>query len=213
MKNYVDKNGKQITYDFGNYGLGDFKYIDQNGDGVVNEKDKVPLGKTMIPEISYGFTLGTTFKNLDFTIFLQGLGNTSMHYSNEGVFETLYSGNYFDYHRTAWTQERFDNHSIITYPALHLASNTNQTPNSFFVMNRAFTRLKNVEFGFTLPKKWCKPVNITNFRIYLSGQNLLTFDNLRMKTLDPEQFSTTTYLSGSVYPVTKMWSIGANVNF
>jgi hypothetical protein len=210
---YVDKDGNRITYEFGNYGLGDFKYIDKNGDGIINEEDKVPLGKTMIPEISYGLSLGITYKWLDFTLFFQGLGGTSMCYSNEGVYETLYSGNYFDYHRTAWTKERYESGAEITYPALHLTSGTNHTANSFFVMDRSFLRLKNMEIGFTFPDRWNRYLKMDSIRFYVSGQNLITWDNLKMKTLDPESFSTEANLSGIVYPMTKMYNFGMNITF
>ncbi len=210
---YVDKNGNQITYGFGKYGLGDFKYVDQNGDGVVNEKDQVPLGKTMIPEISYGLSLGATYKWFDFSVLFQGLGGTSMCYSNEGVYETLYSGNYFDYHRTAWTKERYESGAEITYPALHLTSGPNHTANSFFVMDRSFLRLKNAEIGFTFPEKWIRYLKMSNIRIYVSGQNLITWDKLKMNTLDPESFSPTANLSGIVYPMTKMYNFGISATF
>lgn len=213
IDSYVDKNGSPVTYDFGKFGLGDFKYIDQNGDGVINVKDQVPLGKTMIPEVSYGVYLGAEYKGFDFSVMFQGLGKTSSYYYNEGVWETIYSGYYFDYHRTAWTEERYANGEKITYPALHLTTSTNHVPNSFFVMDRSFIRLKNAELGFTLPRKWLNMFNISNIRMYISGQNLITWDNLRMNTLDPEVYATSSNLNGIVYPNTKMYNFGINVTF
>lgn len=213
INKYVDKKGNRITYNFGNYGLGDFKYVDKNGDGVIDEKDKVPLGNTMIPEISYGVTFGASYKGVDLSVFFQGLGKTSMCYSNEGVYEILYSGNYFDYHRNAWTPERYASNARITYPALHLSASPNHNVNSFFVMDRSFVRLKNAEIGYTLPARLLGRMKINSARIYISGQNLITWDKLRMNTLDPEVYSASSNLSGIVYPITKMYNLGINLTF
>ena len=210
---YVDSNGDPIEYSFGSYGLGDFRYVDQNGDGVVDDKDQVPLGNTMVPQISYGISLSLDYKWIDFSIFFQGLGKTSQLYSNEGVYETLYGGMFFDYHKHAWTQERYESGEKITYPRLRSAASVNHTSNSFFVMDRSFVRLKNMEIGFTFPEHWLRKSGISNLRIYLSGQNLFTWDKLPMDTIDPEPYSSSSNLTGLMYPITKTYSFGVNLTF
>lgn len=213
LDSYVGANGEKIEYSFGQYGLGDFRYIDQNGDGVVDDKDMVPIGNTMVPQITYGITLSANYKWLDFTAFFQGLGKTSQFYSNEGVYETLYGGMFFDYHKHAWTKERYENGETITYPRLGSVANVNHVANSFFIMDRSFLRLKNIELGFTFPERWLSRSGISNLRIYISGQNVFTWDRLPMDTIDPEPYSSTANLSGLMYPITKSYNFGINVTF
>lgn len=209
VDNYVNKNGKKIEYSFGKYYVGDFKYVDENGDGIIDDKDQVPIGySSTVPGITWGASVGFNYKFFDFSILFQGLGRLSSYYNGYNVYETGGLGSYLDYHKKAWTKERYEKGEEITYPALHTTSpNVNQQPNSFFIMSRSFTRFKNVELGFSLPKNILKHADISSCRFYLRGQNLLLWDNLKTKTFDPEQ-------NGPLsYPVVKMMSIGLNLNF
>jgi TonB-linked SusC/RagA family outer membrane protein len=209
VDNYKNEEGEIIDYSFGEYGLGDFKYMDMNGDSIINEQDLVPIGySSTVPGLNYGITLGITYKFVDFSIMFHGLGRISSYYSGYNVFETGGMGSYLDYHKNAWTIERYENGEDITYPALRTTSpNVNQQPNDFFIMDRSFVRLKNVEIGFTLPKHFISMAGISESRIYLRGQNLFTWDKLKTKTFDPEQ-------NGPLsYPVAKIMSIGASLNF
>jgi len=79
--------------------------------------------------------------------------------------------------------------------------------NDFFIMDRSFTRLKNIELGYTLPESGLKTLGINKLRIYVSGQNLFTWDHLRMGHLDPENDNPIGY------PVTRMMNLGANITF
>jgi hypothetical protein len=80
-------------------------------------------------------------------------------------------------------------------------------------MDRSFVRLKNAEIGYTLPARLLGRMKINSARIYISGQNLITWDKLRMNTLDPEVYSASSNLSGIVYPITKMYNLGINLTF
>ena len=195
------------TYGFGSPRVGDFKYLDLNKDGVVNDKDKAPIGYSNIPRINYGLTLSSNYKAFDFTIFFQGVGKYSTNYRAQGVYENTKLGTYFEYQRSAWTAERYANGEKITYPALSTQSTTNHTANSFFIMNRSFTRIKNIELGYTLPKAALSVLGISKMRVYCSAQNLFTWDKLQMKHLDPENDNS------MGYPVTKMLNFGLNVTF
>ena len=203
----LDEYQKTTTYGFGSPRVGDFKYIDLNKDGVINDKDQAPIGYSNIPRINYGFTLSTNYKAFDVTIFFQGVGKYSSNYRAQGVYENIKLGTYFEYQRTAWTAERYANGEKITYPALSTQSTTNHTANSFFIMNRSFMRLKNIELGYTLPEKILKIWGISKLRVYGSAQNLFTWDKLRMRHLDPENDNS------MGYPVTKMLNVGLNVTF
>ncbi len=197
-----------LTYSFGTPRPGDFKYVDENKDGVIDVKDEVPIKYSSVPGINYGFSFATTYKGFDFSIFFQGLAHYSKYYSGEGVFENaVTSGYYFKYQRTAWTQQRWANHEKITYPALTSTHDISQQPNDFFVQNRGFLRLKDIEFGYTLPKNALHFMGVTSCRFFFGGQNLYCWNHLHTDHLDPEQSNP------AGYPITKMFNLGLNVNF
>lgn len=197
----------KTTYGFGKPRVGDFIYKDLNNDGVVNDKDQAPIENTSIPGITYGLTFNVTYKTFDLVVFFQGVGKYSGNYSAQGVYENIKLGTYFGYHKTAWTPERYAAGEEITYPALSTVTTTNHNANDFFIMNRSFTRLKNLEFGYTLPKGSLKFIGVQKLRIYASGQNLITWDHLLLNHLDPENND----MIG--YPVTRMMTLGLNINF
>lgn len=195
-------------YDFGTPRVGDFVYVDANGDGVINDKDLVPIGhSSTVPGIVYGITLGGEYKGLDFSVLFSGLGRYSKYYSGQGVFETTMEGTYYDWHRNAWTEERWLNGDKITYPALGYQLGTSHVANDFFIQNRSFLRLKNVEIGYTLPAKALSFMGVTRLRIYAGGQNLLLWDKLKATHIDPEQDNS------YGYPITRNFSVGCNINF
>ena len=196
------------SYDFGTPRPGDFVYKDVNGDGVISDKDLSPIGySTSIPGINYGVTLGLNYKGFDFNVLFQGLANYSKYFTGQGVVEYTKQGTYYGWTRNAWTQERYENGETISYPALSNGQTVSHLQNDFFIMNRSFLRLKNVEFGYTLPSKLLSRAGVKGLRIYVSGQNLAVFDNLRIKHIDPEQDN------NYGYPITKNVSVGVNVNF
>lgn len=208
---YVDENGvehKGITYNLSTAPqLGDFKYIDQNGDGIIDEKDRVPIGYTNVPRVSYGLNVSLNYKWFDFTVFLQGVGKYSSYYSGQGVYENIYQGTFFKYHKTAWTAERYAAGQKITYPRLSTGETCSKIQNDFFVMDRAFIRLKAIELGYTLPSNALRAIGINKVRVYFRGDNLVTWDHLRTSTTDPEQ----TDQIG--YPIVKTFNFGFNVTF
>jgi len=203
----LDSYLENVIYGFGDPRVGDFKYIDLNGDGTINDKDQAPIGYSSIPRVAYGLALSVQYKGFDLTTFFQGVGKYSSNYSDQGVWEHIIQGTYFDYHKNAWTAERFANGEKITYPALSTHSTTNHVANDFFIMDRSFIRLKNVEFGYTFPAGSLKMFGVQKMKIFASGQNLFTKDNLRMGHLDPENNDPIGY------PVTKMVNFGLNVSF
>ncbi|MET7254702.1 TonB-dependent receptor [Dyadobacter fermentans] len=206
-KEELDSYLKTTTYGFGEPRIGDFKYIDLNKDGVINDKDQAPIGYSNIPRVIYGLSLTFEYKGFDLTTFFQGVGKYSSNYSQQGVYEYIIRGTYFDYHKTAWTPERYAAGEKITYPALSTHSNTNHNANDFFVMNRSFTRLKNLVLGYTLPAGSLKAVGVSKMRLYVSAQNYFTWAHLKMGHLDPENDASLGY------PVTKMANFGLNITF
>lgn len=197
-----------LTYSFGTPRPGDFKYVDTNGDNTIDDKDQVPIGYSgSAPRISYGINLGANYKGFDFNIFFQGVGKYSSFWGEQNVYENIKQGTYYGYHKTAWTLERWENGDEITYPALSTNRSTSHVANDFFIQDRSFIRLKNIELGYTIPKNSLRVLGVQNLRVYVSGQNLITWDKLKMSHLDPEK---TDPLG---YPITKIMNFGVNVTF
>ncbi len=195
-------------YGFGTPRVGDFVYKDVNGDGEIDEKDISPIGySTTVPGLNYGVSLGLNFKGFDFNVLFSGLGRYSKYYMGQGVVEYTKSGTFFDWTRNGWTEERWANGEKITYPAISTGQTTSHTTNDFFIQNRSFLRLKNIELGYTLPERFLSKAGVKSLRVYVSGQNLFVWDNLRITHIDPEQDNS------YGYPITKNVSLGVNINF
>jgi TonB-linked SusC/RagA family outer membrane protein len=183
---------------------GDFKYKDLNGDGVIDERDQGPIGYSTVPEYQLGAAISVTYKNIDFSALVQGVTNVSNFYSGAGTFEGT---NYYSQHLESWTQQRYDAGLPISYPRLTTQVSPNNIPNSFFIQDASFIRIKNVEIGYTIPVKWANKVGSKNIRLYANGLNLFTWDRLPTKNFDPE-------LTGEYsYPITRVYNFGVNVTF
>ena len=204
-----DEIDNYYPYEFGGKPrVGDFVYKDVNGDGVIDQKDLSPIGySTTVPGLNYGISLGLNFKGIDFNVLFSGLGRYSKYYSGQGVVEWTKQGTYFDWTRNGWTEERYKNGEKITYPAISTSQTVSHTENDFFIQNRSFLRLKNIELGYTLPERFLSKVGVKALRVYVSGQNLFVWDNLRITHIDPEQNNS------SRYPITKNVTLGLNINF
>lgn len=204
-----DEIDNYYPYEFGGKPrVGDFVYKDVNGDGVIDQKDLSPIGySTTVPGLNYGISLGLNFKGIDFNVLFSGLGRYSKYYSGQGVVEWIKQGTYFDWTRNGWTEERYKNGEKITYPAISTSQTVSHTENDFFIQNRSFLRLKNIELGYTLPERFLSKVGVKALRVYVSGQNLFVWDNLRITHIDPEQNNS------YGYPITKNVTLGLNINF
>ncbi len=189
---------------------GDIMYADLNGDGVITEMDKTYLGHTTAPRFVYGFGGNFVYKNLDFNVFFQGvgdaykiIGNGSNYFlpgSGQGILGNPYS-NYQD----RWT---VDNPSQdVFWPRLHYTSTINNLPSTWWLKNMSFLRLKNVEIGYSLPKSWIEKIRLKKLRVYVSGNDLLTFSPFDM--WDPEIDTAT----GLRYPGMKSVVFGIDLNF
>lgn len=190
---------------------GDIKYIDINGDGLIDYKDMVPTGYNDVPQLSFGFGGSFSWKWIDFSLLFQGASQTTIVQRamtawafNLGANMTLAE------HKNRWTQERFDNGEQITMP--RLSADGKDSPNAlssdFWIEDASYLRLKNIELGFSLPSKILKKAHMSACRLYLSGNNILTFTKL--KNADPENPTTN---SGAVYPQMRVFNIGFNVKF
>ncbi len=188
------------------YGGGDIKYTDVNGDGSITEADRVPIGMPTSPEIIYGFGASLGWKGLDFSVFFQGLANESfwIDAGNTAPFinSTQLLKAYADSH---WSEDNRDIYALWPRYSSYLNRN-NIATSTWWMRDGAFLRLKQLEMGYTLPYKWTKKARIEGLRIYLQGNNLLCWS--RFKLWDPELAG-----SGLNYPIQRTFNIGAHVTF
>jgi len=195
------------TYSFGTPRVGDLKYKDLNNDGVIDDKDKVPITHGSIPNYTYGINGYLKYKSFDISVLFDGVGRWNSFYSGMGVWENSYDGAFGSLHKNAWTSDRWNNGEKITYPALSTTISVNHQTSEFFVYDRSYIRLKNLEFGYTLPAKLTKHFNIEKLRFVLSGQNLFTWDHMKSNDFGPEADS---YQSVPVY---RVYNIGLRATF
>lgn len=183
---------------------GDLKYKDQNGDGYIDERDMVPIGNPEMPEWTFGLGLSVQYKGFDFSMMWQGAAGRSYYLTGQNIWETY---NFNEWHKLAWSKERLEAGLPITYPRLDPGSNASKVMSDFWLINGDYLRLKNVEFGYSLPERVSKGIRAQQVRFYVNALNLLTFDNYPVKYQDPEQNSEL------LYPVFSTYNIGLNITF
>lgn len=184
--------------------VGDLKYRDTNGDGIITEADMIPIGNPEVPEWTFGGAFSLNFKNLDFSMMWQGVANRSYLLVGQRIFETT---NFNEWHKEAWSQERYDAGLPITYPRLDPGSGASKHTSDFWYADGSYIRLRNAEIGYTVPQSWSGKIGANSIRIYANGLNLLTFDRYPVKYQDPEQNNE------MMYPVFKAYNFGLNVTF
>ncbi|MDR1102721.1 MAG: hypothetical protein LBL42_03085 [Tannerella sp.] len=195
-----------LVYEIGAPRVGDLKFYDLNNDGIVNDKDRVPLGHGNIPRYYYAFDAKVVAGNFDLNVLFQGIGDYYTIDMQVGRTEYGYEGIYSEWHKNAWTAERYAAGEKITCPALATKVNSNHEENSFFLEDKSYLRLKNVEIGYTFPRRISKLIRAEKIRLALSGQNLLTWHRLTTGEYGPEGDYTT-------IPVYRLYNIGLSVKF
>ena len=186
---------------------GDFIYKDFNGDKIIDQKDMAPMGSPTVPRISWGANLNVRWKNFDASVMMQGLSQVSQFNSGMGYYDYINNGTYFNLHRNAWTAERFANGEEISAPALSSLQNSSNRANDFYLADKSFFRIKNVEIGYQFPAVLTNKIKMESVRIYVSGNNLLTFDNKNNNDVDIEMGSYT------IFPTNRTLNVGLNVTF
>ena len=165
---------------------GMIRYVDINGDGKIDAKDRTVVGND-VPKYTYGVNIELNYKNFSFSIMGQGIQGVKVYLRNEA------SQSFFDnsvpreWQRDNWTTEN----QGASYPKLFVPSDArykyNTQTSSFWLFNADYFRIKNITLGYTLPDEVQKILGVTNARVYLSGENLFTFrGDKRMKDFDPE---------------------------
>ncbi|HPW71112.1 MAG TPA: TonB-dependent receptor [Bacteroides graminisolvens] len=195
---------------FGTVKVGDLKYKDANGDGFIDDRDESRIGYSDIPENTYALSLGVNYKGWGFSVMFQGVDHVSRYYDAEAMYAFVSGGKVKEHHLERWNPAQSEAYNLqhANYPLLHYDNygDHNQRTNSFFLKNGSFVRLKNIELSYTLPENWSKVAGMSNCRLYVNANNLITWDHLNNLT-DPES-------NGSNrYPIMKTVNFGVNIKF
>lgn len=200
---------------YGNYSLGDIMYKDQltidtdgdgipdEADGVINDDDKVIVGNS-IPRFTFGLSTYLSWKNFDFNMLLQGVGKADGYLYSQAVMPFYLGGTATEGHKDYWSE---DNPNA-TYPRLAFNEPNNEKHSTFWMKNAAYLRVKNVQIGYNIPKKILQNCGIQSTRIYVSGQNLFSFDSF-WDGFDVES----AVGRGNHYPQVRSFSVGLDVKF
>jgi len=191
--------------EFGQVKVGDIKYKDVNEDGVINENDYVALDYgTAFPSLNYSFSFGLEYKGIGFNAVFQGAGNQikNLQYV-DGVWRALSEGRNM-------SQEYLDNcfdtaGANALYPRLSTANVANNSQSStLWYRNVRWLKMRDCEVYYKLPASLLQKVKISDAKVFVQGQNLLSFDNI--SAMDAENLNTG-------YPVMKSVSLGLSVVF
>ena len=182
------------------------------GEGVdpllIDSRDMVYLGDPF-PHFEYGVNLTAGWKNFDFTAFIQGVGQRSTHMSGIGLKPFSNGANLFRHQMDSWTPDNLDAEYPVLVPEANSADN--YVKSDKWVKDASYCRLKNVVLGYTLPQDITKKMGIGSLRVYVSGQNLLTFSKF-FDGYDPE-VSYSGSQGGEFYPIMQTFTFGLDLKF
>jgi TonB-linked SusC/RagA family outer membrane protein len=184
-----------------------FKFEDQDGNGVIDSRDKKFLGSP-IPKGTYGFGVNVNIYDFDIAVDFQGVfGNKIYNYNREQR-----------YGNETWDLDMYNNrwHGAGTSNTNSMIT-SNQSiilPNSFYVEDGSYIRLRNIQVGYNLPKEFAKALSITKLRLYVSAQNPWT--SFKYSGFSPEITNSDRVQMGidnNVYPISAIYTIGMNLTF
>lgn len=217
---------------------GDVKFVDLNGDGYINPGNRLiedadgepDYGDLKIignstPRFMYGFRTDLDFRGVDFSFFIQGVGKREVwgdgflaipgYYSANGAMPQAFAGDY-------WKEDRTNAFYPRAYDQAGSSTTLNMQPQTRYLLNMAYLRVKNITLGYTLPSSLTKKVMISRLRVYAALENFITFDHLGTLPIDPEEiqgysmWNTSNYnlsRTGVGVPTFKSVSVGLQVNF
>ncbi|MEC3905811.1 TonB-dependent receptor [Tamlana sp. 2201CG12-4] len=195
---------------------GDLIYVDTNGDDVITEEDMTVIGSP-IADFTFGFNVAFDYKNFDFSMDVNGVyGNEILNLKAKKRWSSTY-----DYEQRfvhSWNGEGSTN----VHPRVNNADTHNELQNDYWLEDGSYLRIRNVQLGYTLPRKLLEKINIANVRFFTGVTNLVTFTKYSGftpdVTLTPSQTGDTSdvLLSGidsGVYPLSTTYNFGLNVSF
>ncbi|HZL10679.1 MAG TPA: TonB-dependent receptor [Prolixibacteraceae bacterium] len=185
---------------------GDLKFKDQNGDKVIDSKDRVVVDGAF-PKFYYGGSINLTWKSFDLSAFFQGVQGQKYYVNGWGI-DPFIQGcpPTVDFEKNAWTPENKSN----TYPAMYRSDYgpVSGTPSTYYLKDASYFRLKNLLIGYSLPSELIHRIGMKNLRVFVSGDNLATIT--KYPYADPERTGSGQF---QTYPQLRTYTIGLNVKF
>lgn len=192
--------------------VGDIKYKDLNGDGVIDDNDRCLIGQGDVPKIYYGFGADLQVGHFSIGAIFSGVGKVDRVLSGDAIrpfSDTSGLSNLYSNITDRWSENDPTNEDVF-YPRLHFGSTANVNNNktsTWWQQDMSFVRLKQLTVSYELPKSLLSKTFVGGARVYVMGSNLLTFS--KFKLWDPELNTN----NGTSYPNTRNISVGFNVNF
>ena len=204
----VDEYNAKYDVQIGEPGVGRIRYVDTNGDNVINTSDMTWLGCDR-PKVIAGLNLGASWKGFDLSLFFNGMirnaYNNSKTYTD---FFQLWTGNHSTRlleARDAWTAYEQTGVYTSDIPALTVVDNNNESRLSeYYIENGSYIKLKTLTLGYTFPQEMVKKARLSNLRLYFQAQNLFTITGYQ--GADPEGL-------GYTYPQPRTFTFGLSVGF
>jgi TonB-linked SusC/RagA family outer membrane protein len=183
---------------------GDIKYKDQNGDGIIDNYDQVPIGfNTKAPELYYSVSVGLEYKGIGIDALIQGAAHQTVYLNTPSIFVPFLSNtNISTYSDNSWTPATA---STATLPRLTMSQNLNNyQANSIYLADGSYLKLRTVELYYDFSGQLLTRLKVDKVRLYVRGMNLLSIDNIDI--VDPEAI-------GATYPTVSSYNVGIQIGF
>lgn len=202
----VGTDGKKVNpfAAFGTPKKGDLLYQDINNDGIIDNQDKKIVSDGPNPKYMFGMNLSGSWKGIDLSVLLQGSAGAKV-YWQDGAYNSPTVRYGYQINQEVADGRWYEGRTDATYPRLlEYSSKVNTQQSDFYLQNKNFLKIRNIQLGYTLPKAWMSKIQIERIRIYGSLENFFTFT--KYKGFDPE-------VEGMKYPSMKQAVVGLNVTF
>lgn len=188
---------------YGTPGMGDLLYRDINGDGVIDADDRSIVSGGSMPNWNLGLSIDAGWKGIDFSILFDGSFGAKAYWNSGYMSTTVAQGKMINKKvmEGRWTDGRTD----ATFPRLYPSSGekVNTRASTFYLQSLDWLKIRNIQIGYTLPRKWSRAAMLSKVRVYCSLENFFTFTSY--DGFDPE--------TGNAYPVMRQVAVGLNVSF
>lgn len=210
-------NRPYITTDGNKVQAGDIRYIDLNGDGIIDSKDVAPIGYSNLPRYTFNGNLTLGYKGFLISALFTGAAQGSMPIASHYMLNPFYmqTGSAQGFHYDGrWTPEKAAAGKKITWPRASLRNEDTQNGlmNELYLQSTDFFRLKNLEVSYTFKSRLLQKAKISAIRVYANGNNLFTVSKM-LPGYDPEQSDSGGAADGYLYPLTRSYNMGVNIQF
>ncbi len=195
------------TSTLGTYGVGDLKYKDLNGDGIITPDDRTYIGNPT-PDFTYGFSTSLNYKNWNLGLDFQGVYGNEV-FRNWGNGSTFAQFNYRAARLGAWNGEGTSNWE----PQVDDSSGYNRLSSTYMIEDGSYLRLRNIQLGYNFNSNLLKKINVKNLKLYVNAQNLVTWSNNSGFTPEFGGSPTRFGIDSGSYPIPVITTLGLNVTF